>query len=218
MEKLINQLTWHNLIGKLKVILKELSKSAGSEVVVESISDASEIGKSVLKGANAQAVRSLIGAGTSNLALGSTSTTAKKGDYVPAWGEVTEKPTTFAPIIGTTATTAKAGNYTPPDVTTTANGLMLATDKVKLNAIQAEATKNQTDAFLLSRANHTGTQAISTVTGVVPIAQIPTGTTATTVKLGNYTPSATEIVTAINAMTPEQVTTVQTKLGIVPTP
>lgn len=44
------------------------------------------------------------------------------------------------------------------------------------------------------------------------------GTTATTAKAGNYTPTATEIVTAINAMTPEQVTAVQTKLGITPTP
>lgn len=44
------------------------------------------------------------------------------------------------------------------------------------------------------------------------------GTTATTAKRGDYAPSATEIVTAINAMTPEQVTEVQTKLGIVPTP
>lgn len=44
------------------------------------------------------------------------------------------------------------------------------------------------------------------------------GTTSTTAKAGNYTPTATEIVTAINAMTPEQVTTVQTKLGITPTP
>lgn len=42
------------------------------------------------------------------------------------------------------------------------------------------------------------------------------GTTSTTAKVGNYTPTATEIVTAINAMTPEQVTTVQTKLGITP--
>lgn len=83
---------------------------------------------------------------------------------------------------------ADAGDV--PDVTTTANGLMLATDKVKLNAIAAQATKNDTDANLKNRANHTGTQAISTITGVVPIAQIPTGTSATTVSLGNHTHAA----------------------------
>lgn len=31
----------------------------------------------------------------------------------PEWGAITGKPSTFAPTIGTTATTAKAGNYQP---------------------------------------------------------------------------------------------------------
>lgn len=52
------------------------------------------------------------------------------------WDTLDGKPATFPPTIGTTATTAKAGNYTPPNVTTSANGLMLATDKVRLDAIQ----------------------------------------------------------------------------------
>lgn len=29
------------------------------------------------------------------------------------WGDIQEKPATFAPTIGTTSTTAKAGNYVP---------------------------------------------------------------------------------------------------------
>jgi hypothetical protein len=36
----------------------------------------------------------------------------------------------------------------------------------KLNGIAANATANQADAYLLDRANHTGTQAISTITGL----------------------------------------------------
>lgn len=40
------------------------------------------------------------------------------------------------------------------------------------------------------------------------------GTTASTAKAGNYTPSATEVVAALNAMTPEQISTVQALLGI----
>lgn len=39
-------------------------------------------------------------------------------------------------------------------------------DVSKLAGISAGATANQTDTFLLSRANHTGTQSISTVTGL----------------------------------------------------
>ena len=90
-----------------------------------------------------------------------------------AWEDVTGKPTTFSPTIGTTATTAKAGNYTPPNATTSANGLMLATDKVKLDGVSAGATANDTDANLLNRANHTGTQAFTTISGVATAAQIP---------------------------------------------
>jgi len=50
--------------------------------------------------------------------------------------------------------------------TTSANGLMSSTDKIKLNGIATAATANQTDAYLLNRANHTGSQAISTVSGL----------------------------------------------------
>lgn len=87
------------------------------------------------------------------LTIGTTASTAKAGNYAPAWGDVTGKPATFTPTIGstattamagntpllqigTTATTAKAGNWTPPNVTTTANGLMLAADKVKLDNLK----------------------------------------------------------------------------------
>lgn len=76
----------------------------------------------------------------------------KDGDKVPAsdfnrieqgvadasapvsYNDLTNKPTLLT--IGTTATTAKAGNWTPPNVTTSANGLMLATDKLKLDNLK----------------------------------------------------------------------------------
>ena len=50
-----------------------------------------------------------------------------------------------------------------PAATTVAAGVVSATDKAKLDGIATAATANSTDATLLSRANHTGTQAISTV-------------------------------------------------------
>lgn len=103
---------------------------------VDNLSGAGATGKAVMKAATAEAARTAIGAGTSNL------------------------------TIGTTATTAKAGNYAPPTVTTSANGLMLSADKTKLDGIVAGATKNATDAQLRDRSTHTGSQAISTVTGL----------------------------------------------------
>ena len=45
-----------------------------------------------------------------------------------------------------------------------------STAKTKLDGIAANATANQTDAFLLSRANHTGTQAAGTITGLAAVA------------------------------------------------
>lgn len=76
----------------------------------------------------------------------------KTGDLVPlgggdvsvAWGDITDKPTTFPPTIGTTSTTAKAGNYAPPNATGAARGLVLqgaavadATEGTESDAINA---------------------------------------------------------------------------------
>lgn len=100
------------------------------------ITDASTVGKNVLTAADAAAARLAIGAGTSNLAIGTTSTTAKAGDYQPAAANISDATTVGRSVltaadqaaaraaigagignsnlvIGTTATQAKAGNYQP---------------------------------------------------------------------------------------------------------
>lgn len=46
-------------------------------------------------------------------------------------------------------------------------GFMSPSDKSKLDGVQAGATANQADSFLLSRANHTGTQSSSTISDFV---------------------------------------------------
>ena len=68
------------------------------------------------------------------LAIGTTSSTAKAGDYQPSWTDVTSKPTTFAPIIGSGAGDAVAGNdsrltdaRTPTDATVTTAKIAAAT-------------------------------------------------------------------------------------------
>ena len=76
-------------------------------------------------------------------------------------------------------------------------------DKDKLGSVAEGATVNQTNAYLLARANHTGTQAISSVTGlqsaldgkvaVVTGKQLSTEdfTTALKTKLDGVSPAAT---------------------------
>lgn len=65
-----------------------------------------------------------------------------------AWGKLTGIP---APISGTTAAFTTA-------------------QETKLAGIATGATANATDAFLLARANHTGTQAAGTITGLAAVA------------------------------------------------
>ena len=50
------------------------------------------------------------------------------------------------------------------------DGFISAADKLKLDGIEAGATVNQADAYLKNRANHTGTQSASTITGLATVA------------------------------------------------
>jgi hypothetical protein len=67
----------------------------------------------------------------------------------------------------------------------TTNKVYTAAEKTKLAGIATSATANSSDATLLARSNHTGSQAISTVTGLQtaldgkqPLATVLTNTTA----------------------------------------
>lgn len=62
--------------------------------------------------------------------------------------------------------TALDGKASTTTATTTSSGLMSSADKTKLDGIASGATANSTDAQLRDRSTHTGTQAISTVTGL----------------------------------------------------
>lgn len=57
-----------------------------------------------------------------------------------------------------------------PVATTTDAGLESAADKTKLDGVATGATVNSPDATLLARANHTGTQAAGTITGLATVA------------------------------------------------
>lgn len=104
---------------------------AGGTIVVAAITDASTIGKNILKASDGPAVRGLIGAGTSSLAVGPGATDAKAGNYQPTWAQVSAKPAVIASgadvtearaaigagtsnlAVGTGSADAKAGDYQP---------------------------------------------------------------------------------------------------------
>lgn len=83
--------------------------------------------------------------------------------------------TQAASTISDLSVVATSGQYSdllgkPAEATSGAAGLMSSTDKTKLNGIATNATANDTDANLKSRANHTGTQAATTITGLHAVA------------------------------------------------
>lgn len=57
-------------------------------IVAADITDATTVGRNVLKAVDGPAARTAIGAGTSNLVVGTTAATAKAGNYVPTSTEV----------------------------------------------------------------------------------------------------------------------------------
>lgn len=63
------------------------SDDGPSEVTSSDITDATAVGRQVLTAADAATARTAIGAGTSNLALGTTASTAKPGNWTPPPGD-----------------------------------------------------------------------------------------------------------------------------------
>lgn len=74
-----------------------------------------------------------------------------------------------------TAATSNSGDFataghTHSNATGSIAGFMSAADKTKLDTVATGATANSSDATLLARANHTGTQAAATITGLATVA------------------------------------------------
>jgi hypothetical protein len=88
---------------------------------------------------------------------------------VDAAGRLTAASSGTAPVTSITGTApiVSSGGTTPAisisAATTSAAGSMSSTDKTKLDGVASGATQNSSDATLLNRANHTGTQAASTI-------------------------------------------------------
>jgi len=85
------------------------------------------------------------------------------------------------------------------DVTSAGSGAIITdAERTKLEGVAPSATANETDAFLLDRANHTGTQAASTISDFDTEVSNNTDVAANTAKVGITTQQADDI-TANNA-------------------
>jgi len=83
-----------------------------------------------------------------------------------------------------------ASSHSHSDATTSVSGFMSGADKTKLNGIATGATVNSSDATLLARSNHTGTQPVGTITGLGSLA------TLSTAPIANGGTGATDAATA----------------------
>lgn len=82
--------------------------SSGGSASVDTLEGATTTGKAVMKATDAAAARTAIGAGTSSLALGTTGTTAKAGNYTPTSAEVSNALKAKASIAALSKVTAES--------------------------------------------------------------------------------------------------------------
>ena len=80
-----------------------------------------------------------------------------------------------------TITSSTGSSVTLPAASSSTAGLMTSAESTKLGTVAPNASANSSDSFLLNRANHTGTQDMGSLTGILPIAKGGTGQTS---KLG----------------------------------
>lgn len=119
-------------------VLTDAFVAVGNEIrdhthVVADLSNASTLAKTILTRTTGAQIRSDIGAGTSDLALGTTGSTAKAGNYAPAAADISDSTTvgrnvlkaadgatarsaigagTSSLALGSTSSTAAAGDHT----------------------------------------------------------------------------------------------------------
>lgn len=118
-------------------------------------------------GTEDKALRTLI---NNNVADLSALTTTAQSDLVSAINEVNAAATGGTDLaVGTNdaltleITSSTGNNVILTGATALLAGLLVAADKSKLDGIAAGATANSSDAFLLDRSNHTGTQLSATI-------------------------------------------------------
>jgi len=187
--------------GELTQALAGLSSGGGGgPVTAAAITDASDLGRTVLKAANAAAARTALGAGTSSLALGTTSGTASDALHTHTSAGVTDfteavqdavaallaagtgVTVSYDDAAGKLTLTAASGTggSTDPEVVRDTIGVALAgvglvsvvvNDASDTITISTTATANSTDAQLRDRSTHTGTQTASTISDFTEASQ-----------------------------------------------
>jgi hypothetical protein len=109
--------------------------------------------------------------GVDDLIAGTNVTLTPSGDNqqvtISATGGTVNSVSGSAPL---TSTGTSSVVLSIPAATTAVDGYMTSAQATKLAGVATGATANSSDATLLARANHTGTQAATTITGLAAVA------------------------------------------------
>jgi hypothetical protein len=205
--------------SKIAGLTTDLAGKAGTAHVhtATDISDSTATGRSVLLATDATAARTAIGAGTSNLALGTTSTTAKAGDYAPTKADVglgnvdnTSDATknsatatlTNKTIDNTNTVTVKNSSFTLQDATDTTKQIRFNLNGVTTGVTQTLTLPNNSTTLMGLAAPQTITGTKTFNNGTLLLAGSTSGTTivnAAAVASGTLTlPAATDTLVGRN--------------------
>lgn len=113
-----------NLVAAINEVVAAVG--SGGSIDADSISDATTIGKALIRAVDAAAARSAIGAGTSSLALGTTSSTAKAGDYQPAAANISDSTSAGRALLTAASAAAQRTALDVQSVSETATAISAA--------------------------------------------------------------------------------------------
>lgn len=111
---------------------------------IDTITDAETVGKAVVRSETQADARAAIGAGTSNLAIGTTGSTAKAGNWVPAAADVSDSTATGRTVLTGDAAAGRGALGAASSVDVTAISVTAKTGDPWWDQVTAAPTENAT--------------------------------------------------------------------------
>lgn len=138
-----------NLVDAINEVLAAVG--SGGTIDADSITDATVTGKALIRATDGLVARTAIGAGTSNLAIGTTGTTAKAGDYQPTAANISDSTAVGRSVL--TAADALAartaiGAATQTDITNAIAALVGGAGAAYDTLVEIEALLQSNDGSL----------------------------------------------------------------------